>query len=180
MYPYIHSQHVPHYIWTSSTLFRYLLQSFQRSGSFFSDFARSHLIFFFWLGFSPPRTLERSLQEVAEVSAGTKSISYRSEDSLHPKKKPLTALGLCGGEGHLALSEFFSRFNGLFCRLDFAGWMFSRAWNGLSVIPHLVECFPALDRGWVFLLCRFLFYWRWSLARQGRRLQNHGTDGWRH
>lgn len=51
MYPYIHSQHVPHYIWTSSTLFRYLLQSFQRSGSFFSDFARSHLIFFFlaWL-----------------------------------------------------------------------------------------------------------------------------------
>ena len=44
MYPYIHSQHVPHHIWTSSTLFRYLLQSFQRCGSFFPDFARPHFI----------------------------------------------------------------------------------------------------------------------------------------
>lgn len=209
-YPYIHSQHVPHYIWTSSTLFRYLLQSLQRCGSFFSWLCSTSFYCFFYLASLLRGGLKRSLSEVAEVIVATKSISYRSEGCLQPKKN----LWASAAEKALGTVWMYSRtwyglnvfpflvrvecFSALgmgwmFSALD-TGRMFSRSWYGLGIFPRFVrfECLPALDTGCVFLssrilicllvfaVCRFLFYWRWSLARQGRRLQNHGKDGWRH
>lgn len=105
---------------------------------FFLDFARPPFIFYYYFFYlaSFRGGLKLSLQEVTEVSAVTKSISYRSQSSLHPIKNPLS---LFGGERHLALSEFFPRFLQIDLRVRLRGLVFLRL--------KRFECNPTLSTG---------------------------------